>query len=119
MLGKCRLLFAGIAFLSPLASLAHHAFALDFDKDLDGQVSGVVTRVSFRNPHVRYFVEVTADNGESKTWELQPPGNVAIFRLSSDPDVAMKKVDTEYRPIAEIDMGLSVYSSPVFANNVL
>ena len=80
MFGKCRLLFAGIAVLSPLASLAHHAFALDFDKDLEGQVSGVVTRVSFRNPHVRYFVEVVGANGESKSWELQPPGNVAIFR---------------------------------------
>ena len=80
MLGKCRLLFAGIACLTPLASLAHHAFALDFDKNLEGQVSGIVTRVSFRNPHVRYFVAVTGDNGESKTWELQPPGNVSIFR---------------------------------------
>jgi hypothetical protein len=80
MFGNCRLLFAGFALLSPLASLAHHAFALDFDKNLQGQVSGVVTKVSFRNPHVRYFVEVAGDNGESKTWELQPPGNVSIFR---------------------------------------
>jgi len=80
MPGIYRLLFIVIALLMPLASLAHHAFALDFDKNLEGEVSGVVTRVVFRNPHVRYFVEVAGNNGESTTWELRPPGNIAIYR---------------------------------------
>ena len=46
-------------------------------------------------------------------------GDVEILRLSSHPDVAMKKVDGEYQPIAKIYMGGSVYSSPIFANNAL
>ncbi len=47
-------------------------------------------------------------------------GKLSIFGLSSDPDVAMKKDDNgERQPLHQIDMGNSVYSTPVVANNVL
>jgi outer membrane protein assembly factor BamB len=46
-------------------------------------------------------------------------GDVSIFNLSADPEVAMKKVDDEFKPQAEINMGNSVYSSPLVANDVL
>ena len=42
-------------------------------------------------------------------------GDIAIFNLSSDPKVAMK--DDE--PIAEVNMGNAVYSSPIVANDTL
>lgn len=59
-------------------------------------------------------------------------GDVAVFRLSADPSVAMKEIDGELFPInareEEDDeylvgdvtrMGNSVYSTPIVANNVL
>lgn len=46
-------------------------------------------------------------------------GDVAVFRLSADPDVAMKKAGGEYQPIAETYMGNAVYCSPTFANGTL
>ena len=54
-------------------------------------------------------------------------GDVAIFKLSADPQVAMKKVDGELHPINAdpsnnfevINMGNSVYSTPIVANGVL
>jgi len=46
-------------------------------------------------------------------------GEVAVFRLSSDPNQALQKIGAEIRPIAEINMGVSIYSSPIFANDVL
>jgi outer membrane protein assembly factor BamB len=52
-------------------------------------------------------------------------GDIAVFNLSGDPDVAMKTVDDERLPInatetGEVNnMGNSVYSSPVVANQVL
>ncbi|HEX7447428.1 MAG TPA: PQQ-binding-like beta-propeller repeat protein, partial [Pirellulales bacterium] len=47
-------------------------------------------------------------------------GKLSIFGLSSDPDVAMKKDDNgDRQPLHQIDMGNSVYSTPVVANNVL
>jgi len=47
-------------------------------------------------------------------------GDIAVFPLSKDPKVALKVVDSQIKPaLAEINMGNSVYSTPVVANNVL
>ncbi len=46
-------------------------------------------------------------------------GDVAIFRLSVAPDVAMKRVKGKYQPHATIKVDDSVDNSPVFANGVL
>lgn len=42
-------------------------------------------------------------------------GDVAIFKLSADPEVAMD----DGEPLEEINMGNSIYSTPIVANNVL
>jgi outer membrane protein assembly factor BamB len=48
-------------------------------------------------------------------------GDVAVFRFSADPKTAMKQDpdSKEFAPIAEIQMGKSVYSTPIVANGVL
>ena len=50
---------------------AHHSFAAEFVPDSSGEVEGVVTRVWFTNPHVRYRLETTGEDGETQEWELQ------------------------------------------------
>ncbi|MEX2558353.1 MAG: PQQ-binding-like beta-propeller repeat protein, partial [Pirellulales bacterium] len=57
---------------------------------------------------------------EDKVYVGDEEGKVSIFRLSADPDVAMQKDDKgKYQPIAQVEMGNAVYSTPVVANNVL
>lgn len=56
---------------------------------------------------------------DRKVYVADENGDVAIFRLSHDPNVAMKRVADEYEPIAEIYMDTSIACSPVFANGVL
>lgn len=46
-------------------------------------------------------------------------GEVAIFRLSGDPNVAMKKTGSQFEPAAEINVENSVYTTPIFANGTL
>ena len=46
-------------------------------------------------------------------------GEISVFRLSADPEVAMKIVDGERQPINTISMGNAVYSTPIVAGNVL
>jgi outer membrane protein assembly factor BamB len=47
-------------------------------------------------------------------------GEVAVFRLSRDPDVAMNNKGAVYEPVAQIPHPESwIYASPVFANEVL
>ncbi len=46
-------------------------------------------------------------------------GDISVFRLSSDPEVAMQHDGGEMVPLQEINMANSVYSTPVVADNVL
>jgi outer membrane protein assembly factor BamB len=46
-------------------------------------------------------------------------GDIAIFGLSADPSVAMRKSADGHVPRAEINMGNSVYCSPIYANGTL
>jgi outer membrane protein assembly factor BamB len=57
---------------------------------------------------------------EGKVYLGDEDGEVAIFRHSSDPDVAMREEDGERVPYyGERNMGNSVYSTPIVAGNVL
>ena len=56
---------------------------------------------------------------DGKVYIGDEDGDVAVFRLSSNPNVAMKQVDGYLEPIHEINMDSSLYTTPVVANNVL
>jgi hypothetical protein len=52
---------------------------------------------------------------DGKVYIGDEDGDIAIFKLSSDPEVAMP----DEEPIAEVNVGNAVYSSPVVANDTL
>lgn len=57
---------------------------------------------------------------EDKVYIGDEEGDIAIFRLSADPKVAMKEEDGEKVPFhGEINMGNAVYSTPIVANHIL
>ena len=57
---------------------------------------------------------------EDKVYLGDEDGEMAIFRHSADPEVAMQLVDDEREPYyGTRDMGSSVYSTPIIADNVL
>lgn len=57
---------------------AHHSFAAEFDADTQGELTGVISQVRFSNPHVRYRIDVTAEDGSVETWELQASSVTAL-----------------------------------------
>jgi len=59
---------------------SHHAFSSEFDADLEGEVEGVVTRVWWQNPHIRYDVTMELPDGTTEEWMLLPPGNLPTYR---------------------------------------
>lgn len=50
------------------SSKAHHSVFAEYDINGSITIEGVVTEVWFKNPHVRFFVEVTSKNGQKVTW---------------------------------------------------
>jgi len=66
-------LIAAAACLIVLQSTAraHHSFAAEFTAEEKATITGVVTEVWFRNPHVRYFIEVKNSAGEVQKWDTR------------------------------------------------
>lgn len=58
------------ATLMPALAHSHHSFASEFVREVI-TIEGIVTEVWFRNPHVRYYVEVTDESGETELWDTR------------------------------------------------
>lgn len=65
---------------------AHHAFSATFIKDQKISVQGVVSRYSFRNPHVLVYFDVTNDDGSVTGWVSE--GNSATLLRRSGWDAS-------------------------------
>jgi hypothetical protein len=62
--------------MSSVVAQAHHSFAAEFDANRTVQLSGVVTKVEWTNPHVWIYMNVkNPETGKTSNWgaELGPP----------------------------------------------
>lgn len=67
-----RLLLATLTALGVTSpSYAHHAFSAEYDVDQVIEVTGVVTRVEWTNPHVRFYVDVKDSSGKVTNWDFE------------------------------------------------
>jgi len=60
---------------------AHHAVQAQFDQNNLTTITGVMTRVMWINPHVRWFMDVEDENGEITTWNISGAGPGAFRRV--------------------------------------
>ena len=63
--------FASLVFLVAVDASAHHAFSANYDLDNVGTVEGVVEEVYWANPHVHYYLRVTAEDGTDELWDVE------------------------------------------------
>ena len=80
------LLLTGIVATATFARLtvpaaAHHAEAPFYDITKNVEVTGVVTKWQFRNPHPFLFVEVTDANGAKTEWIVEFVGAVRLAKV--------------------------------------
>ena|SRR5688572_15238649 len=71
-----------LAATAPLA--AHHSFAMEFDDKKPVTLTGVVTKVEWTNPHVRFYLDVKEVN-QVTTWELTLPSTLSLIRRGWTP----------------------------------
>ena len=57
------------------SAFAHHAFAGQYDIDNPIQLTGIVTKIEWMNPHARFYIDVKDESGNVTNWniELGPP----------------------------------------------
>lgn len=63
---------AAIIFLiSGLPVSAHHSGAAEFDVNKKVDLSGVVTKVEWTNPHAHFYMDVKDESGKVTNWNLE------------------------------------------------
>jgi len=64
------------ASVMPVA--AHHSVSATFDIGKEITIQGVVTKIEWRNPHTRFWVDAKNDDGTVSNWELElaPPNTL-------------------------------------------
>lgn len=62
-------------------SAAHHSYTAEFDADNPLTIEGVVREVWFKNPHIRYYIDVTDKDGNTVTWDTRGLAPVKLVRM--------------------------------------
>ena len=72
--------------LIPIAAFGHHGLGGRFDTSSIAELEGEVTRVFWRNPHVRITIGTTNEDGVAESWEVEagPSSTLQRMGLSSD-----------------------------------
>ncbi len=66
--------------LIPQLAVGHHSVVYTFDVTKSGTVTGVVKEVWYKNPHVRYYIAVTNENGEEEIWDTHGHNPMTLTR---------------------------------------
>ena len=70
---------AGLCLLTATA-VAHHSFAAEFLGDQTLTIEGQISEVWFKNPHVRYYIEIETEDGGSETWDVRTSSPTILVR---------------------------------------
>lgn len=66
-----KLLAGSIIIAFSAAAAAHHSFSAEFLADDIQTIEGAVEQVWFKNPHVRYYINVTGEDGQVVKWDVR------------------------------------------------
>ena len=69
---------AAVLLLVAVPLLAHHSFMVGFDMSKSIVVKGIVTKVTWANPHISFYVDVTDDTGKVTTWGVDAAAPAAL-----------------------------------------
>ena len=50
---------------------AHHSFAAEYDSSKKVELTGIVTKFEWTNPHAHFYVDVTDPKGKVANWNLE------------------------------------------------
>lgn len=70
-IGAALILMFGFCIFLARPAYSHHSFTAEFTAEKTATLVGTITQVWFRNPHVRYLITVTNENGEEESWDAR------------------------------------------------
>jgi hypothetical protein len=65
---------------------AHHGFESEYDANKHVKLEGVVTQVTWSNPHMRVYIDVTGPEGKVTNWNMEMTSPNTIIRQGWGPN---------------------------------
>ena len=84
---KAHVLIVLVAGLSVTVALGHHSAQLTYYTDQMIEVEGEITRLLWRNPHLRFTINVTDAEGGTSLWNVESIPVTRLARVGVSPDV--------------------------------
>jgi len=79
-------IIGALSMLVPFGqALAHHSFAAEYDANKVIELKGVVTKMEWTNPHVRFYMDVKEEKGVA-SWDLELQSANTLTRDGWDRD---------------------------------
>jgi len=69
-----------LAIVCAAPVLAHHSFSAEFDGSREIAIEGVITRVSWTNPHMEFEVSVKGQDGMETLWAVSGAGGPGFYK---------------------------------------
>lgn len=69
-----------LAAVSAIQGLAHHSFAAEFDEKQPFEMTGILTKVQWQNPHIWYYLDVKNADGSVTNWGFSGAAPGALMR---------------------------------------
>ncbi len=90
------LLGAAMAIL-PVAAVAHHSFAAEYDGSKPMTLVGAINKVDQQNPHGFFYMNVPSDKpgGRVTNWALETPGPNQLVRTGFTREMYQEMVDNK------------------------
>ena len=71
------------------AAVAHHSVTGQYDPTNRVELSGVITKVDWINPHTYLYLEVANDDGSTTTWRLESAPTAMLRKARITPEMLM------------------------------
>jgi hypothetical protein len=90
-----RLIFGvavGLLLVGAVPTSAHHSFSVEFDATKCSDITGILTKVNYENPHAYIFVDVTGPDGTVAEATFQLSSTTNLRRGGATRATLMKSV---------------------------
>ena len=72
--------------LSVVPMMAHHSFAAEYDINKPITLTGTVTKMEWKNPHIYFYLDVKDDSGKVVNWGIQGGSASQLYRYGYTKD---------------------------------
>ena len=81
-----------VLLMAAAPTSAHHSFSAEFDASKCRDVTGILTKVNYENPHSYIFVDVKDASGKVENWSFQAYSPVTLRRNGTDRQVFLDNI---------------------------